>query len=194
MGVCVSNGWRSAFGKKHSKNGKRPSPSVHADLLRRSFTADAANRLWSADGTERSQDLPERDQDESSDWIVCYSISGRMKSPLAADALASAIARRREVAGCILPTNRGSQGPGAVQSSVPCTATRWRLDRAGRRRPMTTRPWVSFALLQTKESRSMVRGRAPASPVSCHRPSSIMLPASLMSFVVVLKRSRGRAR
>ena len=38
-----------------------------------------------------------------------YSISDRMKSRLAVDALNSAVARRGDVAGCILHTDRGSQ-------------------------------------------------------------------------------------
>jgi putative transposase len=40
---------------------------------------------------------------------VGYSISDRRKSRLAVDALASAVARRGVVAGCILHTDRGSQ-------------------------------------------------------------------------------------
>ncbi|GAA1135037.1 hypothetical protein GCM10009583_00830 [Ornithinicoccus hortensis] len=38
-----------------------------------------------------------------------YSISDRMKSRLAVNALNSAVARRGDVAGCILHTDRGSQ-------------------------------------------------------------------------------------
>jgi hypothetical protein len=41
--------------------------------------------------------------------IVGYSIDSRMQSRLAVNALNNAVARRGEVAGCILHTDRGSQ-------------------------------------------------------------------------------------
>ena len=47
--------------------------------------------------------------DVHSNRIVGYSISDRMTSRIAVDALASAVARRGDVAGCILHTDRGSQ-------------------------------------------------------------------------------------
>ena len=50
--VCSANGWWSAFGKKRGKNGKKPGPPVHDDLVKRDFTADAPNELWLADITE----------------------------------------------------------------------------------------------------------------------------------------------
>ena len=49
-------------------------------------------------------------KDMFSNRIVGYSIDSRMKSRLATQALASAVARRGDVAGCILHTDRGSQG------------------------------------------------------------------------------------
>lgn len=45
-----------------------------------------------------------------SNRIVGYSIDSRMKSALAVRALNSAAARRGDVAGCILHSDRGSQG------------------------------------------------------------------------------------
>jgi putative transposase len=52
-------------------------------------------------------------KDVYSNRIVGYSISDRMKSSLAVDALSSAVARRRiegfDVAGCVVHTDRGSQ-------------------------------------------------------------------------------------
>jgi putative transposase len=44
-----------------------------------------------------------------SNRIVGYSIHSRMKSQLAVAALANAVARRGEVAGCVLHSDRGSQ-------------------------------------------------------------------------------------
>jgi transposase InsO family protein len=111
--VCSSNGWWSAFGKKRGKNGKKPGPPVHDDLVQRDFTAEAANQLWLADITEHCTGEGKlylcAIKDVFSNRIVGYSISDRMKSRLAVDALNSAVARRGEVAGCILHTDRGSQ-------------------------------------------------------------------------------------
>ena len=111
--VCSSNRWWSAFGKKRGKNGKKPGPPVHDDLVRRDFTADVPNQLWLADITEHRTGEGKlylcAIKDVFSNRIVGYSISDRMKSRLAVDALANAVARRGEVAGCILHTDRGSQ-------------------------------------------------------------------------------------
>lgn len=111
--VCSTNGWWSAFGKKRGKNGKRPGPPVHDDLVERTFTAEAPNRLWLADITEHKTGEGKlylcAVKDVFSNRIVGYSISDRMKSRLAVDALNNAVTRRGEVAGCILHTDRGSQ-------------------------------------------------------------------------------------
>jgi putative transposase len=111
--VCSTNGWWSAFGKKPGKNGKKPGPPVHDDLVKRNFTADAPNRLWLADITEHKTDEGKlylcAIKDVYSNRIVGYSISDRMKSRIAVDALNNAVARRDDVAGCILHTDRGSQ-------------------------------------------------------------------------------------
>jgi putative transposase len=48
-------------------------------------------------------------KDAFSNRIVGYCIDSRIKSRLATTALASAVARRGQVPGCILPTDRGSQ-------------------------------------------------------------------------------------
>jgi len=111
--ICSANGWWSAFGKKRGKNGKKPGPPVHDDLVHRVFTAEALNRLWLADITEHATGEGKlylcAIKDVFSNRIVGYSISDRMKSRLAVDALSSAVARRGQVAGCILHTDRGSQ-------------------------------------------------------------------------------------
>jgi len=111
--VCSDNGWWSAFGKKRGKNGKKPGPPVHDDLVKRDFTAEAPNQLWLADITEHRTAEGKlyvcAIKDVFSNRIVGYSISDRMKSRIAVDALNNAAARRDEVAGCILHTDRGSQ-------------------------------------------------------------------------------------
>ena len=111
--ICADNGWWSVFGKKRSLNGKKPGPPAHDDLVRRDFTAGGANQLWLTDITEH----PTAEgklylcavKDVWSNRIVGYSISDRMKSKIAVDAVAMAVARRGDVAGCIVHSDRGSQ-------------------------------------------------------------------------------------
>ncbi len=52
--ICRDNQWWSVFGKKRGKNGKRPGPPVHEDLVKRDFAADDVNELWLTDITEHS--------------------------------------------------------------------------------------------------------------------------------------------
>jgi transposase InsO family protein len=111
--ICSQLGWWSAFGKKRGRNGKKPGPPVHDDLVRRDFTAEAANQLWLADITEHWTREGKlylcAIKDVYSNRIVGYSIDSRMKSRLAVAALNNAAARRGDVAGCVLHTDRGSQ-------------------------------------------------------------------------------------
>ncbi|GAA3688721.1 hypothetical protein GCM10022267_89340 [Lentzea roselyniae] len=111
--ICSSMGWWSAFGKKRGRNGKKAGPPVHDDLVRRHFTATAPNRLWLADITEHRTAEGKlylcAIKDACSNRIVGYSIDSRMKSRLAVTALTNAVARRNEVAGCVVHTDRGSQ-------------------------------------------------------------------------------------
>lgn len=110
--ICSDNGWWSIFGKKKRRNGK-PGVPAHDDLVKRTFTAQAPNRLWLADITEH----PTAEgtlyvcavKDVYSNRIVGYSIDSRMTARLAVAALQNAAIRRGEVAGCILHSDRGSQ-------------------------------------------------------------------------------------
>jgi putative transposase len=110
--ICRDNGWWSVFGKKRGKNGK-PGAPAHEDLVKREFIADAPNRLWLADITEHPTNEGKvylcAIKDVHSNRIVGYSIDSRMTSRLAVAALDNAIARRGDVAGCILHSDRGSQ-------------------------------------------------------------------------------------
>ncbi len=111
--ICRDNQWWSAFGKKRGKNGKRPGPPVHDDLVKRDFTADDVNELWLTDITEHWTDEGKlylcAIKDVFSGRIVGYSISDRMKARLAVNALDNAVFRRRDTAGCIVHSDRGSQ-------------------------------------------------------------------------------------
>lgn len=111
--LCSENQWWSAFGKKKcGKNGK-PGPPVHDDLVGRIFTATTLDALWLADITEHRTGEGKlylcAIKDVFSNRIVGYSIDSRMKSRLATQALANAVARRGEVAGCVVHSDRGSQ-------------------------------------------------------------------------------------
>jgi transposase InsO family protein len=120
--ICSDNGWWSAFGKPKRGKGGKPGPPVHDDLcaviddkgrVRHEFTADVANQLWLADITEHWTAEGKlylcAVKDAYSNRIVGYSIDSRMKSRIAVNALNNAVARRGDVAGCLLHTDRGSQ-------------------------------------------------------------------------------------
>ena len=86
---------------------------MHDDLENRDFTADAANQLWLGDTTEDWTGEGKlylcAIKDVHSNRIVGYSIDSRMKSRLAVAALNNAVARRDDVTGCVIHTDRGSQ-------------------------------------------------------------------------------------
>lgn len=111
--ICRDNGRLSAFGKPGRGKGKRPGPPVHEDLVQREFTASGPNELWLSDITEHWTAEGKlclcAVKDVYSNRIVGYSIDSRMKSRLAVAALNIAVARRDDVAGCVLHTDRGSQ-------------------------------------------------------------------------------------
>ena len=121
--ICSELGMWSSHGKKRGKNGKKPGPPVHEDLCafvdkhgvtRHEFKADSPNELWLGDITEHWTAEGKlyvcAIKDVYSNRIVGYSIDSRMKSRLAVAALNNAVARRGDVAGCVLHTDRGSQG------------------------------------------------------------------------------------
>ena len=116
--LCSEHGWWSAFGKKRGRNGKKPGPPAHDDLVRRDFTAAGPNRLWLTDITEHATAEGKlylcAVKDVWSGRIVGYSIDSRMKSRLAVQALDNAVANRaalsQHVTGCIVHSDRGSQG------------------------------------------------------------------------------------
>lgn len=111
--ICRDNGWWSVFGKKRGKNGKKPGPPVHDDLVERDFTAGSPNELWLTDVSEHKTAEGKlymcAIKDVFSERIVGYSIDSRMKARLAVQALHNAVARRGDVAGCVVHSDRGSQ-------------------------------------------------------------------------------------
>jgi putative transposase len=112
--ICSDNRWWSAFSKRKRRGKSRKvGPPVHDDLVKRAFSAAGPNRLWLADITEHRTAEGRlylcAIKDVWSNRIVGYSIDSRMKSRLAVTALHNAAARRGDLAGCIVHTDRGSQ-------------------------------------------------------------------------------------
>jgi transposase InsO family protein len=111
--ICSRNRWWCSFGKPKQRKASAPTTAAHDDLVRREFSAPAPNRVWLADITEHRTGEGKlylcAIKDLWSNRIVGYSIDDRMKARLAVNALNNAVARRGEVAGCILHTDRGSQ-------------------------------------------------------------------------------------
>lgn len=112
--LCSSSGILSAAQRRRRGKGKRSGPPVFDDHVQRIFTADAPNRVWLTDITEHPTTTEGKlyccaIKDVYANRIVGYSISNRMTAQLAVDALNNAVARRGDVAGCILHADRGSQ-------------------------------------------------------------------------------------
>ncbi len=83
--ICRDNAWWSVFGKKRGRNGRRPGPPVHDDLVQRDFTAEEPHRLWLTGITEHHTREGKlylcAIKDVHSGRIVGYSIDSRMKVP-----------------------------------------------------------------------------------------------------------------
>jgi transposase InsO family protein len=121
--ICSANGWWSVFGKPKKGKAKKPGPPVNDDLCafvdthgvtRHEFNSEGPNQLWVGDITEHWTGEGKlyvcAFKDVFSNRIVGYSIDSRMKSRLAVAALNNAVARRGDVTGCVVHTDRGSQG------------------------------------------------------------------------------------
>ena len=110
--LCSQQQIWSVFAKRRGLN-RKAGPPVHDDLVARQFTAGAPDQIWLTDITEHPTSEGKlylcAIKDVYSNRIVGYSIDSRMKSRLAVAALNNAVARRPDVAGCVLHTDRGSQ-------------------------------------------------------------------------------------
>jgi transposase InsO family protein len=111
--ICSTNRWWSAFGKPRNRKASRPGTPAHDDLVRRQFSADAPNRVWLSDITEHRTGEGKlyvcAIKDVFSNRIVGWAIADRMKARLVVAAIEMAVARRGDIAGCILHSDRGSQ-------------------------------------------------------------------------------------
>jgi len=111
--ICRDNGWWCSFAKKKRRKASAPGTAAHDDLVRRHFTADGPNQVWVADLTEHRSTEGKAHlcaiKDLWSNQIVGWAIDERMKARLVVAAIEMAVARRGDVAGCILHSDRGSQ-------------------------------------------------------------------------------------
>ena len=110
--LCSETGITSAAQRRRRSKNKKQGPPVFDDFVRRNFTAAAPNQMWLTDITEHwtaEGKLYCCAMKDVSNRIVGYSISDRMTAKLAVDALENAVARRGDVAGCIVHADRGSQ-------------------------------------------------------------------------------------
>ena len=169
--LCSDNGWFSAFGKAKAKKGKRPGPPVHDDLCavtdengrtRHEFVAQAPDRLWLTDITEHRTAEGKlymcAIKDAFSGRIVGYSIDRRMKARLAVAALEMAVARRGDVAGCVVHSDRGSQF--RSRKFVRALTRHGLVGSMGKSgRPATTRPWNRSSRSCRRTSSTAAAGR-----------------------------------
>jgi transposase InsO family protein len=109
--LCTLQRLWSVHSRKRGLN-RRPGPPVHGDLVKRQFHAQRPDKLWLTDITEH----PTAEgklylaavKDACSNRIVGYSMSQRMTSQLAVDALVNACSLRRPT-GTTVHSDRGSQ-------------------------------------------------------------------------------------
>lgn len=111
--IASENGWWCSFGKKKSRKASAPATAAHDDLVRRQFNAAGPNQVWVADLTEHRTGEGKvyvcAIKDLFSNRIVGWAIDNNMRARLVVAAIEMAAARRGDVAGCILHTDRGSQ-------------------------------------------------------------------------------------
>ena len=112
--ICSANGWWCSFGKpRRNRKAAAPATAAHDDLVRRQFQAARPNQVWLADITEHRTEEGKvyicAIKDLFSNRIVGWAIDERMKARLVVAAINMAVARRGDVAGCILHSDRGSQ-------------------------------------------------------------------------------------
>ena len=110
--LCTVQRLWSVHSPKRGRN-RRPGPPVYDDLVARQFRAERPNWLWLTDLTEHPTATGKlylcAVKDACSNRIVGYSMSDRMTSQLAVDALANAVALRRPAPGTVVHSDRGSQ-------------------------------------------------------------------------------------
>lgn len=128
--IASENSWHASFAKPSNAKAAASAraAAAHDDLVRRDFTATGPNQVWVTDLTEHRTAEGKlylcAIKDLWSNKIVGWAISERMKARIVVAALEMAVARRGDVAGCILHSDRGSQ---FRARKVHRTLTRYRM-------------------------------------------------------------------
>lgn len=134
--LCKAHGIYSVLARKRGR-WARPKEPVHDDLVRREFSAKAANELWFADITEH----PTAEgklylcaiKDAFSGRIVGYSMDSRMKASLAVAALNNAIARRGPVGTIVHSDSENAESRlSGLPCPIGCDGRRWSVSGAPR--------------------------------------------------------------
>ena len=113
--IASENGWFASFAKPHNRKAQasKRSTAAHDDLVRRDFTANGPNQVWVTDLTEHRTAEGKlylcAIKDLWSNKIVGWCIDERMKARIVVAAIEMAAARRGDIAGCVLHSDRGSQ-------------------------------------------------------------------------------------
>lgn len=111
--ICRDHRWWSVFGKKKSSKASKPGAPSHDDLVKRDFTATAPNQFWLSDITEHRTREGKiymcAIKDVFSNRIVGWAIDERMKARRVVAAIEMAVARRSDVADCVLHSDRRSK-------------------------------------------------------------------------------------
>lgn len=111
--LCSREDIVSVISKRGRGKGRRPGPAVHDDKVQRVFVANGPNEIWLTDITEHWTDEGKlylcAVKDVFGNKIVGYATGPRMTARLAVAALEDAVARRGNVSGCIVHSDRGSQ-------------------------------------------------------------------------------------
>src|SRR5690606_36366547 len=112
--LCSREDIVSVISKRGRGKGRRPGPAVHDDKVQRVFVANGPNEIWLTDITEHwtreGKLYLSAVKDMFGNKIVGYATGPRMTARLAVAALEDAVARRGNVNGCIVHSDRGSQG------------------------------------------------------------------------------------
>ncbi len=142
------------YHRKKKNTNRRKEENVRDNLLRRDFKADRRNRKWCTDITylickdKRAYlstiiDLYDRS-------VVAYRISRHNDNQLVIDTLLEAIAKRKDVHGCILHSNQGFQYTSDEYRTI-CESKGILISMSGKGRPIDNSPIESWHSLLKKE-------------------------------------------
>ena len=150
--ICRDHRWWSVFGKPKRSKASKPGTPSHDDLVKRDFTAAAANQLWLSNITEHwtreGKPYVCAIKDVSSNRIVGWAIDERMKARLVVAAIEMVVARRSSRRPPTLPPtsrccdHRLSPASFALGKFIERSpTTTWSAQWAKSAPPATTPPW-----------------------------------------------------